>query len=69
MIEENYEIKLLVPEELIEDIENIDLNIYFKEKANCRKKNRTFVDKEGIHYITGFKQEGSSCSGSEKNEE
>lgn len=65
----NYEIKVLVPEELIEDIENIDLNIYFKEKANCRKKN-TFTDKEGIHYITGFKQEGSSrCLESEKNEE
>lgn len=66
----NYEIKVLVPEELIEDIENIDLNIYFKEKANCRKKKHTFTDKEGIHYITGFKQEGSSrCSESEKNEE
>lgn len=62
----NYEIKVLVPEELIEDIENIDLNIYFKEKANCKK----FTDREGIHYITGFKQEGSSrYPRSEENEE
>lgn len=52
----NYEIKVLVPEELIEDIENIDLNIYFKEKANCKK----FTDKEGVKYITGYKQEGTS---------
>lgn len=52
----NYEIKVLIPERMIEIIENIDVNIYFKEKANCRKKK--FTDREGIHYITGLKQEG-----------
>lgn len=50
----NYEIKLLIPEKLIDEIENVDLTVYFKEKANCKK----FTDREGIHYITGLKQEG-----------
>ena len=53
----NYEIKLLIPERLIDEIENVDLTVYFKNKASdCKKK---FTDREGIHYITGLKQEGS----------
>ena len=51
----NYEIKVLIPERMIEVIENVDVTIYFKEKANCKK----FTDREGIHYITGLKQEGT----------
>lgn len=51
----NYEIKVLIPERMIEVIENVDVTIYFKEKANCKK----FTDREGIHYITGLKQEGN----------
>lgn len=50
----NYEIKVLIPERMIDVIENVDVTIYFKEKANCKK----FTDREGIHYITGLKQEG-----------
>lgn len=50
----NYEIKVLIPERMIEVIENVDVTIYFKEKANCKK----FTDREGVHYITGLKQEG-----------
>lgn len=64
-----HEIKVLIPRDIEDDVDSIEVDIRFKEKANCRKK-KTFVDKEGIHYITGFKQEGSSrCSESEKNEE
>lgn len=51
----NYEIKVLIPERMIEVIENVDVTIYFKEKENCKK----FTDREGIHYITGLKQEGN----------
>lgn len=51
----NYEIKVLIPERMIEVIENVDVTIYFKEKANCKK----FTDREGVHYITGLKQEGN----------
>lgn len=50
----NYEIKVLIPERMIDVIENVDVTIYFKEKANCKK----FTDREGVHYITGLKQEG-----------
>ena len=64
-----HEIKVLIPRDIEDDVDSIEVDIRFKEKANCRKK-RTFTDKEGIHYITGFKQEGSShYPGSEKNEE
>lgn len=61
-----HEIKVLIPRDIEDDVDSIEVDIRFKEKANCKK----FTDREGIHYITGFKQEGSSrCSGSEKNEE
>lgn len=52
-----HEIKVLIPRDIEDDVDNIDVNIYFKEKANCRKK--SFTDREGIHYITGLKQEGA----------
>lgn len=51
-----HEIKVLIPRDIEDDVYNIDVNIYFKEKANCRKK---FTDREGVHYITGLKQEGT----------
>lgn len=61
-----HEIKVLIPRDIEDDVDSIEVDIRFKEKANCKK----FTDREGIHYITGFKQEGSSrCSESEKNEE
>lgn len=50
-----YEIKVLIPRDIEDDVDSIDVNIYFKEKANCKK----FTDREGIHYITGLKQEGT----------
>lgn len=56
MNEKDYVIKVLIPTELLDVIENVDLNVYFKEKANCKK----FTDKEGVKYITGYKQEGTS---------
>lgn len=62
-----HEIKVLIPRDIEDDVDSIEVDIRFKEKANCRKNK--FTDKEGIHYITGFKQEGSSRQGSEKNEE
>ena len=51
-----YEIKVLIPRDIEDDVDNIDVNIYFKEKASDCKK---FTDREGIKYITGLKQEGS----------
>lgn len=52
-----HEIKVLIPRDIEDDVYNIDVNIYFKEKASdCKKK---FTDREGVHYITGLKQEGS----------
>lgn len=50
-----HEIKVLIPRDIEDDVDNIEVNIYFKEKANCKK----FTDREGIHYITGLKQEGT----------
>lgn len=50
-----HEIKVLIPRDIEDDVYNIDVNIYFKEKANCKK----FTDREGVHYITGLKQEGT----------
>lgn len=63
-----HEIKVLIPRDIEDDVDSVEVDIRFKEKANCRKK-QNFTDKEGIRYITGYKQEGSSCSGSEENEE
>ena len=61
-----HEIKVLIPRDIEDDVDSIEVDIRFKEKANCKK----FTDREGIRYITGFKQEGSShYPGSEKNEE
>lgn len=52
-----YEIKVLIPRDIEDNVDNIEVNIYFKEKASdCKKK---FTDREGIHYITGLKQEGT----------
>ncbi len=51
-----HEIKVLIPRDIEDNVDNIDVNIYFKEKASDCKK---FTDREGIHYITGLKQEGS----------
>ena len=51
-----HEIKVLVPRDIEDDVDSIEVDIRFKEKANCRKK---FTDREGIQYITGLKQEGS----------
>lgn len=51
-----YEIKVLIPRDIEDDVDSIEVDIRFKEKANCRKK---FTDREGIQYITGLKQEGS----------
>lgn len=62
-----HEIKVLIPRDIEDDVDSIEVDIRFKEKANCRKNK--FTDKEGIHYITGFKQEGSLHPRSEKNEE
>lgn len=50
-----YEIKVLIPRDIEDDVDNIEVDIRFKEKANCKK----FTDREGIHYITGLKQEGN----------
>lgn len=51
-------ITVILPQELTENVDNLDFSfsIYFKEKANCRKK---FTDREGVHYITSLKQEGT----------
>ena len=50
-------ITVILPQELTENVDNLDFSfsIYFKEKANCKK----FTDREGVHYITGLKQEGN----------
>lgn len=50
-----YEIKVLIPRDIEDNVDNIEVNIYFKEKANRKK----FTDREGIQYITGLKQEGT----------
>lgn len=50
-----YEIKVLIPRDIEDDVDSIEVDIRFKEKANCKK----FTDREGIHYITGLKQEGN----------
>lgn len=50
-----YEVKVLIPRDIEDDVDSIEVDIRFKEKANCKK----FTDREGIQYITGLKQEGS----------
>lgn len=62
MKQQEHEIKVIIPEEIIESVKNIDVTIYFKEKANCKK----FTDKEGVKYITGYKQEGKSNNAKSK---
>lgn len=49
-----HEIKVLIPRDIEDDVDSIEVDIRFKEKANCKK----FTDREGVHYITGLKQEG-----------
>lgn len=50
-----HEIKVLIPRDIEDDVDSIEVDIRFKEKADCKK----FTDREGVHYITGLKQEGS----------
>ena len=61
-----YEIKVLIPRDIEDDVDSIEVDIRFKEKANCRKK---FTDREGIHYITGYKQEGTTKKGNVEQED
>lgn len=51
-----YKIKVLVPRDIADDVEDISVNITFKNKAKCQE----FIDKEGVRYVTNYKQEGSS---------
>lgn len=54
-----YEIKVLVPKDITDDVEDISVNITFKNKAKCQE----FIDKEGVRYVTNYKQEGSFRNG------
>lgn len=59
IIESVREIKVYIPEGLADEIDFVNISVNFKEKnllPNCQR----FVDREGIEYITGYKQEGSS---------
>ena len=61
-----HEIKVLIPRDIEDDVDSIEVDIRFKEKANCRKR---FTDREGIHYITGYKQEGTTKKGNVEQED
>ena len=61
-----HEIKVLIPRDIEDDVDSIEVDIRFKEKANCKKR---FTDREGIHYITGYKQEGTTKKGNVEQED
>lgn len=52
----------------LDDVDFITINITFREKANCKRMIDSFTDKEGVTYITGYKQEGSSHNSGDEEE-